>query len=105
MARKRKPSVQECRKRHDGRCFFFGRCGVDDYALLDAHRIFEGERGGTYAWDNLLVLCANCHRAVTAGILRVLRRYQSTGGPFIHWIDEAGREHYTKERGRHEPPG
>jgi hypothetical protein len=108
VARKRKPTVQECVKRYAGRCFFFDRCGVDDYALLDAHRIFEGERGGTYAWDNLVVLCASCHRMVTAGIIRIHRRYQSTGGTFIHWTDRNGVEHYTPERGPrgpHGPPG
>ncbi len=72
-------------------------CRNDDYTVLDAHRIFEGSCGGTYVWDNLLCLCSNCHRKVTAGVIRIHRRYQSTAGPVIHWTDEAGNEQYSPQ--------
>lgn len=90
----RKPSVQECRKRYDGRCFV---CGAADYTVLDAHRIVPGEAGGVYHWDNLLTLCSNCHRKVTAGTIRVHARRTGTRGPVVHWTDEGGEEHFTNE--------
>jgi 5-methylcytosine-specific restriction endonuclease McrA len=90
----RKPSVQECRKRFDARCFL---CGETHYTLLDAHRIFPGELGGVYHWDNLLTLCSNCHRKVTAKLVVVHRRMRGSGGTYIAWRDEAGHEHITPE--------
>ncbi len=91
---KRKPTVQECRKRYDSRCFV---CGADDYTVLDAHRVVPGEDGGVYCWNNLLTLCSNCHRKVTAGAIRVHARLSGTRGPVVHWTDESGREHFTNE--------
>jgi 5-methylcytosine-specific restriction endonuclease McrA len=104
----RKPTVQECRKKYDGRCFV---CGEDDYIVLDAHRVVPGEIGGAYHWNNLLTLCACCHRKVTAGTIRVHARYLGTRGPVVHWTDESGSEHFTNEseskvhHGNPEPQG
>jgi 5-methylcytosine-specific restriction endonuclease McrA len=91
---KRKPTVQECRKRYDAKCFV---CREADYTVLDAHRVVPGEHGGIYHWDNLLTLCSNCHRKVTAGAIRVHARLQGTRGPVVHWTDEGGAEHFTNE--------
>lgn len=93
--RRRRPRRQEVRKRHDAKCFF---CSENLYVVLDAHRIFEGRWGGTYAWLNVLTVCANCHRKITAGVLTVhARRQGSLGNYYIHYTDEYGVEHFKKE--------
>jgi hypothetical protein len=89
MARS-KYSRQQSRKHYDGACFF---CGIDDYDLLDAHRIFEGQQGGKYHWLNLLTTCTLCHRKVHTGKIKILGHHPSSLGKwFLHYIDEDGEE-------------
>lgn len=64
------------------KCFF---CGVDDYAVLDVHRIIPGEEGGKYQQVNSLVTCANCHRKIHDGQIKIDRRYPSTSGWVLHY--------------------
>jgi predicted HNH restriction endonuclease len=64
------------------KCFF---CNVDDYALLDVHRIIPGEEGGVYSETNSLVVCSNCHRKIHDGQIKIDRRYPSTGGWVLHY--------------------
>lgn len=91
MAKKRYTKKQ-CRKRFDGKCFF---CGIADYDLLDSHRIFEGQDGGKYNWDNVMTCCALCHRKCHAGIIKVLGKHPSTSGRwFVNYIDEEGNEQW-----------
>jgi hypothetical protein len=91
---KRKPRVQECRKRFDKFCFV---CGEADYALLDAHRILPGAKGGQYHWLNLLTLCSKCHRKVDAGRLVIHGRYQSTLGRYVIHYTLDGEERWEGE--------
>jgi hypothetical protein len=37
---------------------------------LTDHRIFEGQDGGTYDWNNILTTCALCHRKCHTGIIK-----------------------------------
>lgn len=64
------------------KCFF---CDIDDYALLDVHRIIPGEKGGTYTEANTVVCCANCHRKIHNGKIVIDRKYPSTGGVVLHY--------------------
>jgi hypothetical protein len=62
------------------RCYF---CGIDDYALLDVHRIVAGEDGGKYTEINSLVVCSNCHRRIHDGQIKIDRKYYTTAGNHI----------------------
>ncbi len=44
-------------------------CENADIAVLDIHHIVSVKDGGADAPENLVVLCANCHRKVTHGFL------------------------------------
>jgi len=81
MAKKRY-SRQQIRKLMDKKCYF---CPQDDPAVLDCHRIFEGERGGTYDLMNTVCLCANCHRRVHDGQIKIHRRCMAMGGDRL-WV-------------------
>ena len=77
-------------KLYDGRCVI---CGDDDPAVLDAHRIVPGEKGGRYTRGNIVTLCANCHRRTHAGDIVLDRYYGSTRGPVLHcWVE--AEEHW-----------
>jgi hypothetical protein len=88
----RKKSLKQCRKLFDKKCFF---CGIDDYKLLDAHRIIEGQNGGTYSWPNTLTTCTLCHRKVHTGRIKVLGVHPGTKGWYVHYIDENGEEKWV----------
>lgn len=90
---KKKYTKKQCRKLFDGKCFF---CGIDDYDLLDTHRIFEGSQGGTYHWLNMLTTCTLCHRKCHTGKIKILGHHPSTGGWFVHYIDENGEEKWVR---------
>lgn len=77
------------KKRVEGKCIF---CGLDDYALLDCHRIQPGEEGGEYTESNTIVACANCHRRIHDGQIVVDRKYPSTSGSFVLHFWENGEE-------------
>jgi len=61
-------------------CYF---CPERDVAVLDTHRI---ESGGVYQEWNELVLCATCHRRVTAGRIVVDRKLSSTKGIMLRFF-------------------
>lgn len=42
----------------------------------DMHRIIHGKDGGGYNWDNVAVLCPNCHRLHHAGRLNDITSMQ-----------------------------
>jgi hypothetical protein len=50
-------------------------CGENDANVLDVHRIHEGSRGGEYYTENCCVTCANCHRKVHAGSIKIIRKH------------------------------
>jgi hypothetical protein len=84
--KKRYTRKQLC-KLANNKCFF---CHEDKFHVLDAHRIIPGEQGGTYIPHNILVLCANCHRRVHAGEIKIDRKYPTTGKSLwvLHcWIE------------------
>ena len=85
MAR-RKLTIDKVAKKHaDGKCYF---CPCDNYALLDVHRILEGADGGKYTDFNTVTVCSLCHRKIHAGLIKIDRKYFSTGGWKLHcWID------------------
>lgn len=86
----RKMSRQQILKRYEGCCYF---CLEDKYHLLDAHRILPGREGGKYKhWDNMLCLCALCHRKVEHGDIKILGRYNSTNGYKVLHVLEDGEE-------------
>ncbi len=88
--RNKKHTKKQIRKLYDGQCFF---CGIDDYDLLDCHRIYEGEKGGTYHWLNTMACCALCHRKIHTGKIKILGNHPSSSDKwFIHYIDENGEE-------------
>ena len=82
----KKYSKQQIRKLYLKKCFF---CGEDNYELLDAHRILPGEKDGKYHQLNMLITCANCHRRIHSGEIKVDRKYMSTQGLIVHyWRNE-----------------
>jgi hypothetical protein len=77
---------KKAKKKLEGKCYF---CPEDDYNLLDCHRIFPGEKGGTYEDRNILVTCANCHRKIHSGKVIIDRKYLSTSGKWVlhYWVN------------------
>jgi 5-methylcytosine-specific restriction endonuclease McrA len=70
-------------------------CKEPDYNLLDVHRIVEGSDGGKYSYDNVVVLCALCHRRQQAKSIRIVGWKHSTVGRILHWIDENGEDQFS----------
>ena len=63
-------------KRCASKCFL---CDITEYTLLDVHRIYEGEYGGTYEQLNCLILCSNCHRLVHSKKIIIIKKHKSYG--------------------------
>jgi len=82
----RKLIDKKSKKRVQGSCHF---CGVDDYTVLDCHRIVPGEDDGKYTEANVVVVCANCHRRIHGGQIVLDRKYFTTGGFYVlrYWED------------------
>ena len=57
-----------------GKCVL---CGESNINVLDVHRVFEGYKGGEYEYENTVCLCANCHRKVHAGEIKITRKYKT----------------------------
>lgn len=74
-----KPTLidKKVKKLQVGKCHF---CEIDDYALLECHRIVPGEEGGKYYDHNVVVCCCNCHTRIHDGQMTLDRWYQSTSG-------------------------
>lgn len=71
------------------KCYF---CDIDDYALLDVHRIIPGEEGGKYTEINSLVVCSNYHRRIHGGQIKIDRKYFTTAGKNILHFWEGNEE-------------
>ena len=83
-------TTQQCKKKYDKECYV---CQENNYDVLDAHRIIEQ---GKYCNENIVVLCANCHRRAHAGEIKFDRKYNSTAGHLVlHWWNN-GEELWTK---------
>jgi cytochrome c553 len=97
---RKRPSRQVCAKKFHGVCLF---CEETDYALLDAHRIIPGAAGGKYLPTNIVIVCSNCHRKIHAGTLTIDRKYPSTDGWVVRYL-ENGVEMLKKEPTRLDRP-
>ena len=75
-------------------CFF---CGESEYSLLDTHRIFPGELGGTYDRRNTLVCCAGCHRKCTVGLIEIEGKFLRTDGLWVIHYWKEGQEFWQPE--------
>lgn len=91
MGRKRILINKHAKKKLDGKCYF---CDCSNYDLLDVHRIQEGSEGGKYTPFNTITVCSLCHRKIHAGLIKIFRKYNSTKGTVLHFIDENGVERY-----------
>lgn len=89
MARRKKLIDKQVTKRIEGCCYF---CGVEDYALLDCHRIIPGEDNGKYTDPNVVVVCANCHRKIHDEQIILDRKYFTTKGVYVLRYWENGEE-------------
>ena len=87
--RKRKLANKVVLKKVAKKCYF---CDVNDYALLDVHRIIPGEKGGKYTAINSLVVCSNCHRRIHDGQIKIDRKYLTTAGNYILHFWEGNEE-------------
>lgn len=94
MARRKKTINKIAKKKGVGKCRF---CPCDNYELLDVHRIIEGNQGGIYSDQNTVVVCANCHRKIHAGIIKIDRQYPTMSGKLSlhYWIE--GKEYWSVE--------
>jgi len=81
---------KKIKKKVDKKCYF---CNEDDYNLLDVHRILPGEKNGKYTQNNTVVCCANCHRRIHAGQIKIDRWCLSTKGRVLHYFME-GEERF-----------
>lgn len=77
-----------------GRCVL---CGEGNPAVLDAHRALAP--GGRYAWGNVMVACANCHRRMHAGEVEVLGRHPTSAGRHVWRVREQGVERFIPDEG------
>ena len=94
--RKNKTIDKKAYKKSKGKCAI---CGSSIYETLDVHRWkVEGKDGGKYTRGNSLVLDANCHRLVHAGIIEIDGVFESTAGPVIMYHDENGEEQIKQIR-------
>ena len=68
-------------KKFAGKCAF---CDESNYAVLDIHRIIEGHLGGTYHSLNSVCVCANHHRKIHDGQIKILKKHISYGeNPYV----------------------
>jgi predicted restriction endonuclease len=83
VRKNKKYSRQQIQKLFHGECLI---CGETNYDLLDAHRIIEG---GDYKVYNIVILCANDHRRVHAGEIKIDRKYETTLGKIMvhYWVN------------------
>jgi 5-methylcytosine-specific restriction endonuclease McrA len=91
MPKKKRLINKVNKKKADKRCKF---CNLDDYCVLEVHRINPGSNGGEYTEFNTVTCCSNCHKKVHEGKIKIDRKYYSTSGWVLHYFDEKGTEHY-----------
>lgn len=61
-------------KKYAKNCFF---CNDKNLNILDVHRILEGSNGGTYHSQNVIVVCANCHRKIHANEIKIIKKHKA----------------------------
>lgn len=82
---------KELLKRSAGKCRF---CPEHRYGLLDVHRIIPGESGGRYTPDNVVVVCANCHRSIHRGEMQLDHWYMSSAGRVLRVLVDGEERFY-----------
>lgn len=92
MKRKRKLINKVIKKQVDKKCHF---CGLQEYCVLDVHRIIPGSEGGEYTDHNTVTCCSCCHRKIHEGLIKIDKKYYSTKGWILHYFDEKGTEHFS----------
>lgn len=70
-------------------------CGNPVEESLEVHHIFPVSQGGTHVEDNLVVLCASCHKVIHAcidhqGISDPIREYYSEVLDKLEYLVETG---------------
>lgn len=88
----RRLSIQQKSKLIEKKCQI---CKIENYALLDAHRIVPGVENGKYTSSNILVICSNCHRKIHAGDIEILSKSYSTSGNYVVRYLENGVEKFA----------
>jgi hypothetical protein len=73
-------------KQHYHKCAI---CDIDEYNLLDVHRINEGKE---YSLQNCVCLCCNCHRKHHSGLIKIISKIFSTSGYVLNYVDEQGKD-------------
>lgn len=77
---------KKAKKHYDKKCYF---CDESNYDLLDVHRIIPGEEGGLYTEFNSLTVCANHHRLIHSGKIKIDKKYTSSRGVVLHyWLED-----------------
>lgn len=92
MKRSKKLINKQETKKFAKKCYF---CSVDDYALLNVHRIIPGESGGKYTEKNSLVVCANCHNRIHDNQIIIDQKYYSTSGKWVLHFWENDQEFWV----------
>ena len=84
--KRRKIIKKVAKKKIDKKCYF---CFINDYALLQVHRINFKEDINEYVEHNTITVCANCHCRIHNGQIIIDRKYLSTSGKWIlhYWIN------------------
>lgn len=77
------------KKLRDKHCLF---CHLEDYDLLDVHRILPGSEGGTYSEHNSITVCLHCHRKIHAGRIITHRKYYTSKGLYVLHCEIDGEE-------------
>ena len=91
MGKRKELINKQHKKLSQGKCQF---CDETDYAVLDVHRIVEGQDGGRYTDFNTVVACACCHRRIHDGQIVIDRKYSTTGGFQLLHYWENGEERW-----------
>lgn len=61
-------------------------CNIENYDILDVHRIDEGKE---YHPRNCVVLCANCHRKNHANQIKILCKRVTTDGTVLFYEENS----------------
>ena len=49
-----------------------GICQNDDIDVLEIHHIIDWAKGGTDEFENLILVCSNCHSKITGGSIKTI---------------------------------
>lgn len=81
------------KKLSDKHCLF---CHLEDYDLLDVHRILPGSKGGVYNEHNTITVCSHCHRKIHADRIITYRKYFTSAGKYVLHCEIDGEEKWIE---------